>query len=161
MIDKIQTHQAIVAALFARYETAKWAALHAHEAATSKESIAENKYDTFGLEAAYLAHGQSQRVLQCESEWLLFHKKTPIMFDENDAASVWSLVVLENASGLNKHFFLAPCGGGLCIDMEGCNVYLVTGSSPVGKALLGKAVGDEVEIRQSGQQVGYEIVAIV
>lgn len=32
----------------------------AHEAATHEDSVAENKYDTFGLEAAYLAHGQAR-----------------------------------------------------------------------------------------------------
>ena len=33
----------------------------AHETATHEESIAENKYDTLGLEAAYLATGQARR----------------------------------------------------------------------------------------------------
>src|SRR3989344_7944608 len=34
----------------------------AHETATHEEKIAENKYDTLGLEAAYLAAGQAKRV---------------------------------------------------------------------------------------------------
>ena len=33
----------------------------AHEAATHEENIAENRYDTLGLEAAYLATGQARR----------------------------------------------------------------------------------------------------
>ena len=32
---------------------------------THEENIAENKYDTLGLEAAYLAQGQAQRVNEC------------------------------------------------------------------------------------------------
>ena len=35
----------------------------AHEAATHEENIAENKYDTLGLEAAYLATGQARRAV--------------------------------------------------------------------------------------------------
>lgn len=38
------------------------AAQTAYETATHEENIAENKYDTLGLEAAYLAAGQSRRV---------------------------------------------------------------------------------------------------
>jgi hypothetical protein len=33
----------------------------AHETATHAENIAENKYDTLGLEAAYLSTGQARR----------------------------------------------------------------------------------------------------
>ena len=40
---------------------AEQAAQAAHETATHEENIAENKYDTLGLEAAYLATGQVRR----------------------------------------------------------------------------------------------------
>ena len=52
IIDKLQADLAV----------AKDALKASHEAATHAESKAENKYDTRGLEAAYLADGQRKRV---------------------------------------------------------------------------------------------------
>ncbi|MGO2356525.1 MAG: hypothetical protein ACTH58_17545 [Marinomonas foliarum] len=94
-MDKKKVYQAITDALLQRFETAKWAAKQAHDAETNEESVAENKYDTFGLEASYLAHGQSKRVLECEKDWLFFNKKTFDIFNENDAIELWCLVALK------------------------------------------------------------------
>jgi hypothetical protein len=162
-MDKHEVHKVVTAALLSRYETAKWAAKQAHEAATNEESVAENKYDTFGLEASYLAHGQSQRVLECEKDWLLFDKKRPVLFDEEGAIGLWCLVTLTELqafSGVNKYFFISPCAGGLTVGISEKALYLVTSSSPVGKALLGKCVGDELELLQNGKQTAYEITTI-
>lgn len=162
-MDKHNVHNAITESLLSRYETAKWAAKQAHEAATNKESVAENKYDTFGLEASYLAHGQSQRVLECEKDWLVFDKKLPVLFAEEDVVGLWCLVALSELNSINpitKYFFISPCAGGLCIDIEGKPVYLVTTATPVGKVLFGKMLGDEVELAQNGKQTAYEITTI-
>ena len=162
-MDKHDVHKVVTAALLSRYETAKWAAKQAHEAATNEESVAENKYDTFGLEASYLAHGQSQRVLECEKDWLVFDKKQPVLFDEVDVIELWCLVTLtevESSWGASKYFFLSPCAGGLTVEINEKSLYLVTPSSPVGKALLGKYVGDELELLQNGKQTAYEITTI-
>ncbi|RBP84685.1 transcription elongation factor GreAB [Marinomonas rhizomae] len=163
VMDKYDVHKTVTSALLSRYETAKWAAKQAHEAATNEESVAENKYDTFGLEASYLAHGQSQRVLECEKDWLLFDKKQPVMCNEEEGVDLWSLVTLvdlESSCVCEKYFFISPCAGGLSVEISKKIVYLVTPSSPVGKVLLGKMVDDEVELRQSGKQMAYEITTI-
>ena len=162
-MEKHDVHKVVIAALLSRYETAKWAAKQAHEAATNEESVAENKYDTFGLEASYLAHGQSQRVLECEKDWLVFDKKQPVLFDGEGAIDLWCLVTLtelESSCGASKYFFLSPCAGGLTVEINEKTLYLVTLSSPVGKALLGKYVGDELELLQNGKQTAYEITTI-
>ena len=162
-MDKKSVHQAIKNALLQRFETAKWAAKQAHDAATNDESVAENKYDTFGLEASYLAHGQSQRVLDCEKDWLLFNKKSADIFNQDEAIKLWALVRLEGievADGAEKYFFISPCAGGLTVEVDEKTVYLVTSSSPVGKVLLGKLTGDEVELLQNGKQTAYEITSI-
>ena len=162
-MDKKTVHQAITDALLQRFETAKWAAKQAYDAATNEESVAENKYDTFGLEASYLAHGQSKRVLECEKDWLLFNKKPHDIFNDNDAIELWCLVALEVIAPVNeveKYFFISPCAGGLTVKINDKSIYLVTISSPVGKALLGKMVGEEVELMQNGKQTAYEITSI-
>jgi len=162
-MNKKEIHQAITEALLTRFKTAEFAALQAHQAATSKESIAENKYDTFGLEASYLAHGQSQRVLDCEKDWLLFDKKNPQIHSGDEVISLWSAVELEPINSplsTPKYFFVAPCAGGLTVEVTGKLIYLVTIFSPVGKALIGKATDDEVYLSQNGSQVAYEITSV-
>lgn len=162
-MNKKTVHQAITDALLQRYETAKWAANQAHEAATNEESVAENKYDTFGLEASYLAHGQSQRVVECEKDWLVFDRKQLVDFNEEDAVDLWCLIELKEVNSLNedvKYYYLSPCAGGLSVEVAGQKVYLVTPSSPVGKMLLGKYVDDEVQLLQNGIQMDHEIITI-
>ena len=160
-MDKIKVYEAIQLALLKRFENAKYAAEQAHEAAISKESIAENKYDTFGLEASYLAHGQSQRVIECEQDWLLFSKSG--IAGEHNTIGLWNVAKLTSIDfpSNQKCFYISPCAGGLTVECDGLTVFLVTTSSPVGKALLGKFVGDEVSLLQNGQQTVYEIDSIL
>ena len=160
-MNKVEVHQAIQSALLSRFENAKWAAKQAHEAATNEESVAENKYDTFGLEASYLAHGQSQRVIECEKDWLAFEKKEVTVSRDN--VDLWSLVKLIPIDAdlvLAKCFYVAPCAGGLSVEINGSKVLVVTLSSPVGKALIGKECGEEVVLSQNGLKMTYEIEQI-
>lgn len=57
MVDKKLLILQIIADLNAAIQTALAAADDARATATNKENVAENRYDTLGLEAAYLAHG--------------------------------------------------------------------------------------------------------
>ena len=54
----------IIAALTSELDGYKRSARSAHEEATSEQSKAENKYDTRGLEAAYLAGAQSRQAAE-------------------------------------------------------------------------------------------------
>ncbi|MGB0781866.1 MAG: transcription elongation factor GreAB [Marinomonas sp.] len=160
-MDKTKAHDAITLALLQRFETAKWAAKQAHDAAINEESVAENKYDTFGLEASYLAHGQSQRVLECQTDWQLFEKKQAVLYGDG-LAGLWCLVTLSRVgdSESEKYYFISPCAGGLSLEVDDKSLYLVTLSSPVGKLLTGKSVGDSVDLLQGGVKLPYEIINI-
>ena len=61
-MDKQSIAQQVIEHLTGDLSAAEQAARVAHETATHEENIAENKYDTLGLEAAYLAAGQARRV---------------------------------------------------------------------------------------------------
>lgn len=162
-MNKKEIHNAITEALLKRFKTAEFAALQAHQAATNEESVAENKYDTFGLEASYLAHGQSQRVLDCEQDWHLFNKKTPFILNNDEAIRLWCAVELEaihSRVSTVRYFFVSPCAGGLTVEIKGKVIYLVTAFSPVGKALIGKMITEEVYLSQNGHQMAYEISSI-
>jgi hypothetical protein len=61
-MNKQTVHQLILDKLRVDLDIAERAAQTAYETATHEENIAENKYDTLGLEASYLAAGQAKRV---------------------------------------------------------------------------------------------------
>ncbi|BFM48247.1 GreA/GreB family elongation factor [Marinomonas sp. THO17] len=170
MIDKSFVFNEVLAALELRFVTAKKAAQQAKEAATNEESVAETKYDTFGLEASYLAHGQSERVYQCEQDWLNFKRimTTNMLLDpQDDVISLWSTVHLqasENGAG-EKYFLLSNIAGGLNLPLidkgkELGLLVLISPSAPIGQMLMNKSKGETVFIPKAGQQIEFEIVGI-
>ncbi|MEO9656384.1 transcription elongation factor GreAB [Marinomonas sp.] len=156
MIDKSQVYEEVLKVLAERNNTAQLAAKQAYEAATNSESVAENKYDTFGLEASYLAHGQSQRLLECQQEYLAFTKWQPDSFGSDDEIKLGALVSLLNPDlGLEKHLFIAPIAGGLSINIGDKKVLIISPSSPVARAIWHKSLDSEVELPVSGQKVSF------
>ena len=156
MIDKAQVYNEVLKVLAERNKTAQFAAKQAYEAATNSESVAENKYDTFGLEASYLAHGQSQRLLECEQEYLAFTKWQPESFTSKSEIKLGALVsLLDMDSGLEKHLFIAPIAGGLSISVEDKKVLIISPSSPVAKAIWHKTLDSEVDLPVSGHKVNF------
>jgi hypothetical protein len=85
----------------------------AHEAATHEENIAENKYDTLGLEAAYLATGQARRaeaIRQAMVKWRQFH---PSPHDASKGIQLGALVCLVDSDDKLQQLFLGPDGGSM------------------------------------------------
>lgn len=147
-----------ITALEAVHENALVAATRAHEAATDNENIAENKYDTLAVEAAYLAHGQSLRVEQCTKDIEAFKG-----LDVTRAfvkVSLGALVLVLDDHEQEKWLFFAPCAGGLKVLLKGKSIMVVTASSPLGEQLELTAVGQEVIVKIAGQQVCYEVLEI-
>ena len=72
------------------------AAQFARAEATHESSKAENKYDTRGLEASYLARGQSRQAAELETAIAEFEKLPVKKFGADDAIELGALVELEN-----------------------------------------------------------------
>ncbi len=142
-MDKAAILDAIIRDISESLEGALIAADEAHATATNKENAAENKYDTLGLEAAYLAHGQSERVVQLERDLAAFSALKERLC-EHDAAETGSLVQLEPESGAFRYVFIGPSSGGLQVSSEGTIVTVITPASPLGSSLLGARPDDEV-----------------
>lgn len=136
----------------------------AHQAATHSESKAENKYDTLGLEAAYLAHGLSVRVQEAQRGIAAWRQWQPRMFAPTEAIALGALVVLESDLGEEKIVLLAPQAGGLTGTLdgtkEGAKVSLVSAAAPLGLALLGKQRGDEVAVDIAGVHRCYTVIGL-
>jgi transcription elongation GreA/GreB family factor len=145
--NKQALHQLILAELKSRYDLASAAALQAYETATHEENVAENKYDTLGLEASYLAEGQSRRVAEAEREIKSFERLSIREFNEDDSVQFAACVGLrELSSQALMEVFLSPVAGGVRIEFEGRQILLVTDQAPLGKALLGAYLEDEISL---------------
>ncbi|TLX55027.1 transcription elongation factor GreAB [Stutzerimonas nosocomialis] len=124
-----------------------------HEAATHAESKAENKYDTRGLEAAYLADGQRRRVHEIETALAAYRN---LKVERGDVIRIGALVALEHGDG-ERWVYLGPDGAGLKLVAGGREILVISPRSPLGQALLGREQDDEVEIRVNGQRQHYLI----
>jgi hypothetical protein len=136
---------AILAQLDRELERYLHGAAAARSAATDGESRAENKYDTRGLEASYLAHGQSMQARETLAARTLYAALSPRAFTAEEPIAVGALVALDG-SGERLWYFLGPAAGGREVLHEDREIMLVTPSSPLGRELLGKKLGSPVRL---------------
>lgn len=151
---------AVVAHLDREYQTALAAAKEAHATATHSESVAENKYDTFGLEASYLAQGQARRVEELATALHRLRQLTAKAYDAGDAIGMGALVELEREDGSAQFVLLAPGAGGVKLVVEGKTITVVTPTSPLGSALMGRFVDDEVKMENKAGKHCTWIVSV-
>jgi transcription elongation GreA/GreB family factor len=140
---------AIVGEITSTLNNSLAAAEEARATATNKENAAENKYDTLGLEAAYLAHGQSERVVQLEKD-LAAYVALRKRLKDHAIVEVGSVLKLEHETGETRFLFIGPASGGLVVSLGGVSVIVITPGSPLGKALLGGVIDDDVSIGVAG-----------
>jgi transcription elongation GreA/GreB family factor len=157
-MNKTQLHQQLIIHLQAKLISAKAAAKRAHETATSEENIAENKYDTLALEAAYLAQGQSRRVIQCQADIDLC---ISLSTRQSHKANIGALVVLMNELEETSYFLIAPIAGGTKLVWHQHTVLVITPHSPIGEALLNHQVDDAITFSINNQSQQYNILQII
>ncbi len=157
-MNKTHLQMLIIEKLQADLAIAQDALKASHEAATHAESKAENKYDTRGLEAAYLADGQRRRVHEIESA-LISYRNLPVRSQADEPIKLGALVVLELA-GECRWVFLGPDAAGLRVTIEEAQVLVISPRSPLGQALLGRCDGDEVEVLVDSRRQHYEVIAV-
>jgi len=150
----------LIKELEANYQTALTAAKRAHSTATDKANIAENKYDTLGLEAAYLAEGQAKRAIECSAELVAIQNLPVVDYSPTDAIVVGTIVLLIDQDEKALTLFLAPVAGGLKFVFEETTIVVITQSSPLGKSLLGQFVDDEFEFTAGEHKKLYRISQI-
>ncbi len=117
------------------------AARAAHAEATHEESIAEDKYDTRGLEAGYLAVGQARMMDEAadaiRAYAMLFVKK----FAAGDPVDLTALVEF-SVNKTSEIVFIGPAGGGIEVEVEGRTIMVITPESPLGRLLMGRKKGE-------------------
>lgn len=153
IVDKIVAHLREKVSLHLQ------AAKAAHAEATHEENVAEDKYDTRGLEASYLAAGQSRQmeeVAAAHREYAaLFIKK----FKPSEPIDISALVVLESR-GEKSHYFFGPSAGGVEVELDGKAIMVVTPSSPLGEKLEGRKEGDVFKMKIGPFEDEYNVVSV-
>jgi len=69
-----------------------------------------------------------------------------------------SLVELDSA-GRRFRYLLAAMGGGISVTVDGVILSVITPQAPLGEALAGSRVGDEIEVETQGAVREYRILA--
>jgi hypothetical protein len=157
-VNKRALIKKILAQLQEELESFARAARAAHAEATDPQSKAENKYDTRGLEAAYLAGAQSRQAAETQSAIEAFRKLAVKVFEPGEPADLSAFVEVES-HGERSFFFLAPCKGGLELKHNGKEVLVITPQAPLGQQLVGRKSGDRFKWGD-GPTAEYRIVAI-
>ena len=135
------------------------AARATYEAATHEESKAEDKYDTRGLEASYLAGAQAKRAAEIQELIRYYHFMDLPDFSSDSTVAATALVELE-ASGKKLLCFVVPKGGGLTVQLGNTPVQVITPVSRLGEELIGRNVDDEFELAVAGSVREYRILGI-
>lgn len=153
----LQQIQALLAADLAVFSAAARAA---HEAATHEECIPDNKYDTTALEASYIAQGQANRAQEIRKALENYRTLELRCFDDDAPIRLTALVVLEDDEGDRKQVFLGPEAGGMKIADNTAEIVVITPQSPLGRALIGKVTGDQLQTGTGATVKTFTIVAV-
>ena len=158
-MNKSEIIQKFIAAIESELSVLKTAAKDTANYATDPENKPENKYDTRGLEASYLAGAQAQRVAEMQDVLLCFKSTALKIFHAGAVIAITALVeVILNEK--TNYLLIMPLGGGQTIKFTDQTIQVVTPASPLGKALIGQQTGVTITILAGGQKREYEIASI-
>ncbi len=149
-VDKRLLIERIIARLAGELEGYERSARSAHAEATDEQSKAENKYDTRGLEASYLARGQSRHAaetLAAVREYQTLAKRELAAREVIDLGALVEVV----QGGERSLLFLGPRAGGLEVLMGRKRVLVITPGSPIGQRLSGRRAGESLPAALAGE----------
>ncbi len=149
----------IVAQLGEERELLDRAARAAHFEATDEQSKAENKYDTRGLEASYLARGQAQKVKEVELAIEQFHALPSDTADPTSPVQLGSLVQLKSPKG-KALYFVGPRAGGMEVEADEHEICVITPQSPLGQQLMGQKRGARLRLDLGGTRQEFEVAGV-
>jgi transcription elongation GreA/GreB family factor len=130
-----------------------------HADASDEQNKPEDKYDTRGLETAYLASSQARMATEMEQALVVYQALELKKFPEKAPIDLTALVELE-FDGTSSLHFLGPKGGGLEIRHKGTEVLVITPESPIGQQLLGKKTGDSIKFQTRGPAQEFRVVSV-
>ena len=158
-MNKSQLLKEIVAALGESLDLLERAARASHGEATHESSRAESKYDTRGLEAAYLAGGQARQAKEIMESMKLYRDLATRDFAADELIDLTAVVKLET-DGAPNFYFIGPKSGGVEVNFNGDEITVITPQSPLGQHLVGKKAGQSWSAKVGGSSVKYRIAKV-
>ena len=158
-MDKRSLARSVISQLEAELALQTEAAMGSRDEATNEESRAEDKYDMRSQSAAYLAAGQARLATEIAGAVKAWNALVLRDFAPGDEIAAGALVTLE-AAGRSTAYLLGPQSGGMEARDGDQVATVVTGSSPLGRQLLGRRVGDLVKISDRLGPVVHRVVAV-
>lgn len=156
-MDKSLLRQQVLERLAEDLLRVEQAAQTAHEAATHEENIAENKYDTLGLEAAYLATGQARRADAIRQAIVSWRSFSPALYNPSQGIQQGALIVLVDADDKQQRLFIGP---NMTLSCDGELTQVISSQAPLARALLGKCEGDEVSLEVASVRREFEVLKV-
>lgn len=160
-MDKSRILHEIIRELRREFMTLTTSAMEAREAATSEESKAENKYDTRGLEASYLAGAQAERARAARIAIDQFQRLEVKKFDSDTPIGATALVETRTEDGVTKWYLLLAMKGGITVEVEGQAVITLSLESPLGRELNTRRTGDSFNLIVKNESKEYEIIQVL
>jgi transcription elongation GreA/GreB family factor len=158
--DKHAVQKALVDALERALSTMVNAARATREGAVHEDSRAEGDKDMRSTEQSYLARGQAMRAEDLAEQLQRLRAEKVVAFGAGDAIAVGALVLVEVDAAARRALYVSPYGAGAVLRVGNVEVTVVTPSSPMGQALLGKQAGDDFELRTRGVERSYVIAGV-
>ena len=159
MISKRVIVGLIIEQLTEQLTTLAGASRAMHADASDEQSKPEDKYDTRGLETAYLASSQARMATEMEQALVVYQALELKKFLEKTPIDLTALVELE-FDGTRSLHFLGPKGGGMEIRHKGTEILVITPESPIGQQLLGKKTGDSIKFQTRGPAQEFRIASV-
>ncbi len=128
----------------------------AQEGAVHEETRQEDPKDTRAIEAQYIARGFAERVESLHDALATLARLRLDAFGPDDPIAVSAVVGLMTEAGAQA-YFLVPVAGGETLEHGSTTVQTLTPSSPLGSALCGNYVDDDIEIELPGKRLSATI----
>lgn len=134
------------------------AAEEARDGATAAE---KRENARVAQEYSSLARGQIERASRTAAELSTLETFRPPRIPRGGPVALGAIVEVEDGEQ-GRTFFLAPVGAGVELSGPGGDGFLsvVTPVSPVGKAVLGRRVGDTLEVTVQGEDREWTITYV-
>lgn len=106
----------------------------------------QSRYDTMGIESAWVADGLAKSLI--EKEKSVTQLESFKFGDTVNRVCLGSVVGISSGESLSKeYFFILPTASGYQLCENVITITTLTPTTPVGKALIGKQIGEDIEIQ--------------
>jgi len=156
--DKKNILDLIIQKLKESIEISSQAVAMARDTATHKDCLGSSKYETMGLEASYLAQGQGIRLLELERSLAYFKR---VDLQTYTYIRLETYIILTDVNTTHTYLWMAGDAGGLKIKHGQQSLTVITPQSPLGKALMGKTIGDDFSLSIMGKEAYFEVASVI